>query len=401
MATKKSRSKKRRKTSRKKQTGSGRSFSTIAVAIVLLFAVGYFLITGSDPLGLFKPIEVTPTVPTDIGDGDSDWWQVYFTDPVNRNNPDDLSGTAAEKLIDNINSAQSSIHIAAFEFNLTPVAQALIAAHQRGVEVLWVTDDENGIEADGEEGHGQFAMLEKAGIPVKDDGRSALMHNKFWIFDDQKVWTGSTNITINGMFQNNNNVLVINSPRVAAMYGREFDEMWAGEFGPSSPSTVDSQQTTINGIPVQVLFAAEDEVIDKLIPLIQNAQHSIRFMAFSFTHDALGQAVLDRAKAGVEVKGIFETRGSETEFSQLSPLYCAGVPVRQDGNPRTFHHKVFVIDDNILITGSLNFSNNANDSNDENVVIVTNADMAAPYLQEFDRRWAEATEPEQADMNCR
>jgi phosphatidylserine/phosphatidylglycerophosphate/cardiolipin synthase-like enzyme len=77
------------------------------------------------------------------------------------------------------------------------------------------------------------------------------------------------------------------------------------------------------------------------------------------------------------------------------------VAVRQDGNPRTFHHKVFVIDDKIVVTGSLNFSNNADDSNDENVVVVTNTDIATLYLQEFERRWAEATEPDAADMNCK
>jgi phosphatidylserine/phosphatidylglycerophosphate/cardiolipin synthase-like enzyme len=74
--------------------------------------------------------------------------------------------------------------------------------------------------------------------------------------------------------------------------------------------------------------------------------------------------------------------------------------VRQDGNPRTFHHKVFLIDDEIVITGSLNFSENADDSNDENVVIVANGDIAAQYLGEFERRWAEAEEPDRADMNC-
>jgi phosphatidylserine/phosphatidylglycerophosphate/cardiolipin synthase-like enzyme len=75
------------------------------------------------------------------------------------------------------------------------------------------------------------------------------------------------------------------------------------------------------------------------------------------------------------------------------------VPVRQDGNPGTFHHKVFVIDEQTLITGSLNFSENADDSNDENVVIISNGDIAAQYVQEFDRRWAEATEPE--GLACR
>jgi phosphatidylserine/phosphatidylglycerophosphate/cardiolipin synthase-like enzyme len=374
----------------------------VIVAVVILF--GYYLMTGSDPLGLFTPVEVTPTVETVMSAasvGGGDWWQVYFTDPLNVNDPDDLRGTIPEKLIDYISSAQSTIHIAAFEFDLTPVAEALIAAHQRGVEVLWVTDDEYGIEADKERGHGQFAMLKKAGLKVKDDGRGALMHNKFWIFDGQTVWTGSTNITVNGNFRNNNNVIVIESPALAATYEREFAEMWAGDFGPTSPSTVGDQAVTINGTPLQVLFAPEDDVAHRLVPLIENAQSSLRFMAFSFTHEEIGDAVLARAKAGVDVRGIFETRGSETEYSELPMLYCAGVPVRQDGNPYTFHHKVFVIDDRMVVTGSFNFSSNADESNDENVLVITNSDIAARYLQEFERRWAEATEPDAADMGCK
>jgi phosphatidylserine/phosphatidylglycerophosphate/cardiolipin synthase-like enzyme len=281
------------------------------------------------------------------------------------------------------------------------VAEALVDARQRGVEVRWVTDDEHGIEADEDEGLDLFAKLERAGVRVKDDGRGALMHNKFWIFDDQIVWTGSTNITANGNFRNNNNVLVMYSPVLADIYEREFDEMWAGEFGPRSPSTVYDQAAVIDGTPVQVLFGSEDEVAGRLATLVDSARSSIRFMAFSFTHDQLGDAVLDRARAGVDVKGIFERRGSETEYSEMPILYCAGLPVRQDGNPGTLHHKVFVIDDEIVITGSFNFSNNADESNDENVVIVTNADIAARYLREFERRWAEAAAPDSGDVRCR
>jgi phosphatidylserine/phosphatidylglycerophosphate/cardiolipin synthase-like enzyme len=235
---------------------------------------------------------------------------------------------------------------------------------------------------------------------VRDDGRSALMHNKFWIFDRKTVWTGSTNITVNGMLHNNNNVIVIESPELADIYEREFAEMWAGKFGPKSPSTLDAQTLTIDGTPIQVLFAPEDKVASHLVPLIEQAQKSIRFMAFSFTHPGLGDAVLARAKAGVDVRGIFETRGSETKYSELPALYCAHVPVRQDGNPATFHHKVFVIDDKMVITGSFNFTDNADQSNDENVIIVTHSGIAAQYLQEFERRWAEAHEPDPADMGC-
>jgi phosphatidylserine/phosphatidylglycerophosphate/cardiolipin synthase-like enzyme len=124
-------------------------------------------------------------------------------------------------------------------------------------------------------------------------------------------------------------------------------------------------------------------------------------MSFSFTHNALGNAMLTRATNGVDVKGIFETRASETEFSELPYLYCAGLSLKQDGNPGTFHHKVIIIDDEIVITGSLNFSENADDSNDENVLVISNQDIAAQYLAEFERRWAEAEEPDAADMNCR
>lgn len=376
------------------------------VAILIIGLILLFAFAGIDPLGLFSAGETPPlegseppplveTVPAS-----SSWWEVYFTDPARINDPTRLEGSLAEVLIGYIEQATQSIHIAAFEFNLTPVAEALVRARQRGVEVLWVTDDEHGLEADEEEGHGQFAQLQAAGIEVRDDGRSALMHNKFWIFDGQVVWTGSTNITQNGMFRNNNNVIVIRSSRVAAIFEREFQEMWAGEFGPSSSSTLGQQTATIDGVPVQVLFAAEDEAITRLIDLIEAAQRSIHFMAFSFTHDALGAAMMARAEAGVTVSGIFETRGSETEFSELGALFCAGYPVRQDGNPGTFHHKVIVIDGQTVVTGSLNFSDNANDSNDENVVILSDAAVAGLYLQEFERRWAEAVEPDGAALGC-
>jgi len=390
--------------------------------IVLIIAAGaLYLFTGSDPLGLFTELEEAPVAeeqvieepviqepvqeqPVDaepIGSATGGgWWQVYFTDPATINDPENLAGSIPEKLISLIDSAQQSIHIASFEFNLTPVAEALIAAHERGVEVRWVTDDEHGLESDEEDDHGQFEMLEDAGIEVKDDQRSALMHNKFWIFDGHTVWTGSTNITKNGGFRNNNNVMVVQSTRVAEIYEREFQEMWDGEFGPRSSSTVVQQFATVNGTPIQVLFAAEDEVMSLLVPMVIAAQNSIRFMAFSFTHNDLGAAVLAKANTGVDVMGIFEKRGSETEYSELPALYCAGVPVRQDGNKGTFHHKVFIIDEQMVVTGSLNFSNNADESNDENVLIVTNADVAAQYLAEFERRWAEAEDPDPADMAC-
>jgi len=345
----------------------------------------------------------TPTVldqPTSAS-VDNGWWEVYFTDPLNVNDPTNWQNSIEGRLIDHINAAQTSIHIASFEFDLTPVAEALIAAHNRGVDVRWVTDDESGLLADEEPGHGQFAMLENAGIGVRSDNRTALMHNKFWIFDNQTVWTGSTNITVNGVFKQDNNTIVIQSPELAVMYEREFQEMWDGQFGPRSPSQLADQSAVIHGSSVYVIFTSEDHAIEEaIIPLVNTATSSIRFLAFSFTDYPLAAAMIARAQNGVDVAGVYEKVGSDTDAAELKTFYCAQVPVRRDGNPSFMHNKVIVIDERYVITGSLNFSTNAETSNDENVLIIDNPDIAKLYVQDFDRVWNLGTDPEPDKIIC-
>lgn len=387
--------KKSRRTNRSRNSAN-RDFTIIILIAVLVFGL-YYAVTGTDPLGIFTPTEEPPPPIENVS---TDWWEVYFADPININDPGNWQDSIEARLIDKINAAQTSIHIASFEFDLDPVAEALVAASRRGVDVRWVTDDEHGLEADEEPGHGQFARLEQAGIEVKDDARSALMHNKFWIFDREWVWTGSTNVTENGIFKQNNNVVAIRSTRLAEIYEREFEEMWGGQFGPRSPSTVDRQTVTVNNTKISVLFASEDGVLERIIPIVDNAQSSVRFLTFSFTDYPLAKAIIDRAAAGVDAAGVFEKVGSETEFAELRTLHCAGVPVRQDGNPSFLHHKLIVVDDRIVITGSMNYSTNAEESNDENVIIIENPEIAALYIQEFDRVWGQGADPDPARVVC-
>jgi phosphatidylserine/phosphatidylglycerophosphate/cardiolipin synthase-like enzyme len=346
-------------------------------------------------------IDPLPVTETPVVIPANKWWEVYFTDPLTINNPDVIAGSIEERLIQFINNAQVSIHIASFEFDLTPVANALIAAKNRGVDVKWVTDDENGLKYDVQPGRGQFALLQAAGIEVKDDkGRSALMHNKFWIFDQQITWTGSTNITKSGIFNQNNNVLIARSQEIAYIFEREFQEMWNGQFGPRAPSTVSNQWAILDGTPIQVLFSAEDHAINNLIALVNDAKINIRFLAFSFTDYPLAQAMIDRSKAGVDVKGVYETFGSTATGSELKTFWCAHVPVRQDGNASFLHDKIIIIDNSIVVTGSLNFSSNADDSNEENVVILDNTEIAGLYLQEFEKLWNQAHDVEAETLTC-
>lgn len=336
-------------------------------------------------------------LPRDIG-FDAGAWAVLFSPGARGNQAN--GQYIIDKLIGYIDAAQSTIDLAVFETNLTPVAEALIRAHARGVAVRWITDDENGRDADDEADRGQFALLEAAGIPVRDDLRSAFMHNKFILIDGHILWTGSMNLTTNDVFRNNNNVVVLDSPAAVAVYAREFEEMWAGQFGPRSPSNVNGQTVqTVSGLPVTIRFAPEDKPFDSLVQLVALANKSIRFMAFSFTQDDLGAVMRQRASEGVVVQGIFETRGSETVYSEMPAMFCAGLEVRQDGNPGTFHHKVIIIDDFVVITGSMNFSDNAANSNDENVIAIADPAIGRLYREEFVRRWAEATTPDIACAN--
>ena len=385
--------------------------SVTLFALVILFILGiYYALTGRDPGGVFgkgTPSAIVPTQTSPVvnaptaANASAAWWEVYFTDPLNINDPANWQGSIEGRLIEKINAAQASIHIASFEFDLTPVAEALIAAKQRGVDVRWVTDDEHGLEADVEPGQGQFAMLQDAGIEVRSDTRSALMHNKFWIFDGQIVWTGSTNITENGIFDQDNNTVVIQSPELAAIYEREFQEMWDGKFGPSSPSTLDQQIAMVNGSRIVVVFTSEDPALENaIIPIVKSATKSVRFLTFSFTDFPLADAMSQRWKAGVDVAGVFEKFGSETEASELRTLMCRSVPVKQDGNSGFLHHKLIVVDERIVITGSMNYSTNAEENNDENVIIIDNAEIARLYLQEFERVWNLANDPEIETIAC-
>ena len=151
---------------------------------------------------------------------------------------------------------------------------------------------------------------------------------------------------------------------------------------------------------MQVLFSAEDNAVGNLIALVKDARSSIRFLAFSFTDYPLAQAMIDRSKAGVDVKGVFETFGSNGTRSELRTFWCANIPARQDGNGSFLHDKVIVIDNSIVVTGSLNFSSSADEDNEENVVILDNPEIAVLYLQEFDKLWNQAQDVEAGTFTC-
>lgn len=365
----------------------------VFLVITLIYGFNEAVRLIAESLGIEVPTQVAaPTQPATGGGApqaqpsDGSYYSVYFTNPVI---PFDgvVEGGIENNVIDLINGATSSVDFAVFEFDLQNVDDALIAAHRRGVQVRGVYDDEHTAE------NLQMQEMIDAGIPATPDKRSAFMHNKFFVIDGHTVWLGTWNVTENDTYRNNNVGLVIRSTQLAQNYTTEFEEMYNLQFGPDSPANTPNPVFTLDGVTIETYFAPEDNVMPNLVELVNSAQSTVHFMAFSFTEDTLGQAMLSRARAGVEVAGIFEQRGANTEFSQCPILLASNVNVRLDANPRTFHYKVIIVDSAAVAVGSFNFSNNAAESNDENLVIIHDPTLAAAFEEEFNRQMGTAVMP--------
>jgi len=304
------------------------------------------------------------------------WYEAYFTAPkIPFDNV--YMGGIEQYLIQKIDSARDSIDVAVFEFDIESVAQALIRAKDRGVNVRIVYDNEH------TDSDPQMGEMIAAGISAVPDERSAFMHNKFFVFDDTCVWTGSFNISMNAAYRNNENALYFCSAEAAQNYAAEFEEMYDSKFGPTSPSDTPHPKFQVSGVFIENYFASEDNVMEKVIRTVSSADTSVHFMAYSFTDDDLAKAMIDAAGRGVSVEGIFETTGANTQYSECGSLLQKGYDIRLDGNPRTFHHKVIIIDDETVILGSFNFSSNADSQNDENLLIVHDPSLAAAYEQQY------------------
>lgn len=311
------------------------------------------------------------------------WYEVYFTAPGTDVPPAErLDG----RFVTFVDASRRSLDVAAYEFDLMNVADALSRARDRGVAVRMVLDSDTLEDQRDVATRRAVERLRTANIPLVGDDRPAIMHHKFAVRDGEEVWTGSWNLTERDAQRYNNNAARIRSPALAARYAEEFELMFTERrFGPSKRAVSAPSRLVVDGVAIESLFAPEEPAMERLIARVSETQRSIHFLAFAFTHDRLGRTVRDRAQAGAEVAGVFERTGSETRFSEYGPMHEARLGVFQDGNPALMHHKVFILDGQAVVFGSFNFSENATRSNDENLLIVDHPPLAGQFEAEFQR----------------
>lgn len=311
--------------------------------------------------------------------------EVLFTDNIEAEGTSTAITPMEQALLDRLNSAVFSIDAAIYDFNRLSIRDALLAAHNRGVTVRVVTDDEAYLEP---VYYPHFAVLEAAGISIINDDRSSIMHNKFFVVDGEVIWTGSVNMSDTGFTYNHENALVLTSTLLADIYTIEFEEMFVdGRFGTAKTDNT-THTVAYNGIPMGIYFSPSDGAMAEVLEAVNGASESIHFGIFFFTDDALRQAMLAKMQSGVTVTGIWDELGAANAYSEDETLCEAGANIKIEDFGGKLHHKFMIIDGQgsnpVVVTGSMNWSAAGDEENDENTLIIQDAAVAQAYLAAFD-----------------
>ena len=310
-----------------------------------------------------------------------------------------------------IDKADSTLDIAVYNHSDNMITNAINDAYERGVRVRYITCESTTTAA--------LGSL-NSNIPwIERPEGMGIMHNKFIVIDADvadSAWvlSGSTNWTSSQIFDDPNHIIMVQDQSVARTYELEFNEMWGSDgdepddenakFG-SNKTNNTPHHFIVNGNDFEVYFSPTDNTTLNISNALKSADDEIDFALLVFTNNQLGTTIAEEYESGVEVNGIIEqinTEGSEYEF-----LLEEGVNViSHQGFGDSFHHKYCIVDhantdsDPLVITGSHNWSGAAETNNDENTIIIHDANIANQFFQEFNERMNEIENQVEPSFNC-
>ncbi|GBF99930.1 MT associated signaling phospholipase D [Raphidocelis subcapitata] len=157
---------------------------------------------------------------------------LFFPDPAmpcrngkgcRRNNCTYAHGdTSLIRLLQWLGAAKQTLDVCVFSITCDELSEALLAAHNRGVRVRIISDNDQ-MATKGSD----IERLKAAGMPVRWDKDAAHMHHKFMVLDSRFAMTGSFNWTRAGVLENQENVVILDAPGIAAKYAEKFESLWA------------------------------------------------------------------------------------------------------------------------------------------------------------------------------
>ena len=300
-----------------------------------------------------------------------------------------------------IDTAQNNIDFAVYGINNQPeIYNAIVNAYNRGVKIRWVAD----YDKKDQNYYPDTIKLQKIITTYNTDektdlaGQSAIMHNKFFIFDNKKVFTGSANITSTDIAGFNSNIsILLESENVAQIFTQEFEQMYNGSFHKDKKAFA-KEKININGAELGVYFSPQDKPITtQLIPLIENAKKYIYIPVFYITKKELATALIEAHNRGIEVKIINDATNASNKHTIHHQLREAGIKVKTENYAGKLHSKAMIIDDKYSVIGSMNFTNSGEKRNDENVVIIKDEAIAKYLKSTFLTLWNKI--PEKYETN--
>ena len=150
---------------------------------------------------------------------------------------------------------------------------------------------------------------------------------------------------------------------------------------------------SVSGATAEVLgvyFTPPAGAAQAIVQAVDASRQEVLVQAYGFTHNAIAQSLLRAQGRGVQVRVLLDAKSDKTNRYVIDLFERGQLPMRGDARHAIAHNKVMVIDESVVITGSLNFTNSAETRNAENFLILRSAALAQRYKEEWLRHWAHA-----------
>jgi phosphatidylserine/phosphatidylglycerophosphate/cardiolipin synthase-like enzyme len=318
-----------------------------------------------------------------------------------------IGGALDDTLVAYIDRASESVDFAIYSFSnisSASIPDALNRAAGRGVQVRVIacgTNQNPGLNDLNSE------------IPVfvapDDNNRDGIMHNKFAVIDAESVdsekpmvWSGSTNISYNQVVSDANSMIFIQDQALARAYKIEFEEMWGSngaypnegnaKFG-AEKSDNTPHEFVIGGNRVESYFSPSDGTNQQIINAINAADNNLNIATMLITRTDVALAIEGAKNRGAAVNVLTEGDANTETVNSILLDALGNESYVFDAEYGILHHKYAVVDnsraefDPLVVTGSHNWSNSANEINDENTLVIHNGDIANQYYQNFAARF--------------
>ncbi|MFC7531919.1 phosphatidylserine/phosphatidylglycerophosphate/cardiolipin synthase family protein [Actinoplanes sp. GCM10030250] len=340
----------------------------------------------------------------------------FYAGPTVLGAPDDLD----EVIRNFIAGATTSLYIAVQELNSRPIAEAVLAAKARRLRVQVILegdylteekppDDPWSLTGENEINRVIHAALLRGGADLITDLNPKIFHQKFIVRDPglptAAALTGSANFTLTdtgtnppglppGESGNNlNHLVILHGKTAAALYLAEFQRMRTGTFGamqervPTRPSEI-----RLGKIRVKPIFAPDQGPEMEIMKQMLKARERVDFAMFTFAQSSgIDDTMISLLRAGLPIRGVLDRGQGVQKWAATQPLKAAGAELYANthGNGvRKVHHKLMVIDRQLVIAGSFNYTAPAATLNDENIVVLGDLEETDPDAKAAQRQLA-------------